>query len=85
MRVGGRLVRAFPGVVEMLARLSESGPRVAVVTSKSRRRYEVDAERNGVLEPVDAAVCQEGPTEHKPDPRLCCWRSSGSARSRPRR
>ena len=55
----GRLVRAFPG---------DAGPRVAVVTSKSRTRYEVDAERIGVLELVDAAVCQEDCPVHKPDP-----------------
>jgi pyrophosphatase PpaX len=64
----GRLVRAFPGVVKMLTRLRDAGPRVAVVTSKSRTRYEVDAERIGVLELVDAAVCQEDCPVHKPDP-----------------
>jgi pyrophosphatase PpaX len=64
----GRLVRAFPGVVGMLRRLRESGLRVGVVTSKSRRRYEADAERIGVIELVGAAICQEDCRVHKPDP-----------------
>jgi pyrophosphatase PpaX len=64
----GRLVRPFPGIVEALRRLRAAGIRMGVVTSKSRRRYQVDAERIGVLELVDAAVCQEDCPVHKPDP-----------------
>jgi pyrophosphatase PpaX len=64
----GTQVRAFPGVPEMLAELREGGVRIGVVTSKARRRYELDARRIGVDLLVDTAVCQEDSTEHKPHP-----------------
>jgi pyrophosphatase PpaX len=64
----GELVRAFPGVVELLGELRDAGARVAVITSKARRRYELDARRIGVWDLVDVAVCQEDTTRHKPDP-----------------
>jgi pyrophosphatase PpaX len=64
----GERVRAFPGVVEMLASLRDRGIAAAVVTSKARTRFEVDARRIGVRDLVDVAVCQEDTAAHKPDP-----------------
>jgi HAD superfamily hydrolase (TIGR01509 family) len=64
----GRLVRAFPGVEDVLTRLREAEVGVGVVTSKARHRYELDADRIGVAELVDVAVCQEDCPVHKPDP-----------------
>ena len=64
----GELVRAFPGVLEALGELRTAGVRIAVVTSKVRRRYDMDARRIGVQELIDVAVCQEDTRAHKPDP-----------------
>jgi len=61
-------VRAFPGVVEMLRDLRGAGVRIAVVTSKARRRFAADAERIGVAELVDVAICQEDTSQFKPSP-----------------
>lgn len=61
-------VRPFPGVVEMLTVLRDQGVALAVVTSKSRLRFEADARHIGVHELIDLAVCQEDSATHKPDP-----------------
>ena len=61
-------VHAFPGVRELLAGLHSAGVRVAVVTSKSRRRFEPDAEQAGIREAIDVAVCNEDVDAPKPDP-----------------
>jgi HAD superfamily hydrolase (TIGR01509 family) len=63
----GDLVRPFAGVVELLGRLRAAGLRIAVVTSKARRRYDMDAAQIGVDGLVDVAVCQEDTRAHKPD------------------
>jgi pyrophosphatase PpaX len=63
------LIKAFPGVVDSLARLKEAGVRVGVVTSK--RRFSVDmALKNfpGLGDVVDQWVTMEDTTEHKPRP-----------------
>ena len=64
----GRRVRAFPGVIEMLASLRDEGVAVGVVTSKARTRFESDARRIGVRKLVDVAVCQEDSPADKPHP-----------------
>jgi pyrophosphatase PpaX len=64
----GERVRAFPGVIEMLASLRDEGIATGVVTSKARLRFEADARRIGVRELVDVAVCQEDSPTHKPHP-----------------
>ncbi len=61
-------VRAFPGMVELLEELRAAGVAIAVVTSKSHLRYDVDAARIGVEGLIDAPVCQEDSAVHKPDP-----------------
>jgi pyrophosphatase PpaX len=63
------LIKAFPGVVDSLARLKEAGVRVGVVTSK--RRFSVDMARKnfpGLGDVVDQWVTMEDTTEHKPRP-----------------
>jgi HAD superfamily hydrolase (TIGR01509 family) len=61
-------VRAFDGVPELLADLRAAGVRVAVVTSKSQRRFGPDAERAGIRDSIDVAVCNEDVAAPKPDP-----------------
>lgn len=61
-------VRPFPGMLTLLAELRDAGIATAVVTSKSRMRYEPDARRAHLHRLIDVAVCQEDTTAHKPDP-----------------
>lgn len=63
-----RLVRPFPGMVELLGTLRERGYRLGIVTAKSRPQAEL-AFRLCALEPlVDVTVAFEDTTEHKPLP-----------------
>jgi HAD superfamily hydrolase (TIGR01509 family) len=64
----GDKVRAFAGVPELLAGLRAAGVRIAVVTSKSRRRFTPDAARAGIQDAIDVAVCNEDVQAPKPDP-----------------
>lgn len=64
----GERVRAFPGMLELLGELRDAGLRIAVITSKARQRFDLDAARIGVRDLVDVAVCQEDTTARKPDP-----------------
>lgn len=64
----GAHVRAFPGVTDLLAALRRAGTRVAVITSKARRRFDLDARRIGVDGLVEVAVCAEDTAARKPDP-----------------
>jgi len=61
-------IRAFPGVLTLLAELRDSGVATGVVTSKSRIRYTLDARRIHIERLVDVVVCQEDTEAHKPDP-----------------
>lgn len=61
-------VRAFPGVVDLLGELRAAGVAIAVVTSKSHLRYDIDARQIGVDGLIDAPICQEDCSAHKPDP-----------------
>ena len=65
----GELVCAFPGVPEALAALREAGVAVAVVTSKARRRFALDARRAGLEDVIDASICDGDAPASKPDPR----------------
>jgi phosphoglycolate phosphatase len=62
------VIRAFPGVAQMLVALRVAGVGIGVVTSKGRRRYEPDASRIGLADKIDVAVCA-GEAPAKPDPR----------------
>jgi HAD superfamily hydrolase (TIGR01509 family) len=65
----GEVVRAFPGIPDALAALREAGVTVAVVTSKARRRFALDARRAGLEDLIDTSVCDGEAPASKPDPR----------------
>jgi HAD superfamily hydrolase (TIGR01549 family) len=65
----GELVRAFPGVPQALAELREAAVAIAIVTSKARRRFSLDAHRAELEELIDASVCDGDAPASKPDPR----------------
>ena len=65
----GELVRPIPGVGAALAELREAHVAIAVVTSKARRRYVLDARRAALEDLIDVAVCAEDVAATKPDPR----------------
>jgi phosphoglycolate phosphatase len=67
----GRLdqIVAFDGVLDALRKLRTAGIAIAIVTSKARRRYTLDAQRSGLGELVDVAICAEDADgTAKPDP-----------------
>jgi HAD superfamily hydrolase (TIGR01509 family) len=64
----GKLVRPVPGVREAAAQLREAGIQIAVVTSKARRRFLLDARRAELDEVIDVSVCAEDAVATKPDP-----------------
>lgn len=61
-------IRAFAGVPEALQTLREAGIATAVVTSKARRRFTLDARRAALEELIDVSVCAEDADAPKPDP-----------------
>jgi pyrophosphatase PpaX len=63
------LLRAFPGVTEMLERLRAAGARLGVVTAKIRPTLELGFE-HAPLDPslFDVIVAKEDTELHKPDP-----------------
>jgi HAD superfamily hydrolase (TIGR01509 family) len=65
----GELVQAVPGMAAALAELREAHVAIAVVTSKARRRYVLDARRTALEDLIDVAVCAEDAAATKPDPR----------------
>jgi HAD superfamily hydrolase (TIGR01509 family) len=65
----GELVRAVPGIAAALAELRDAHVAVAVVTSKARPRFVLDARRAALEDLIDVAVCVEDAAAAKPDPR----------------
>jgi HAD superfamily hydrolase (TIGR01509 family) len=65
----GELVRAVPGIAAALEELRDAHVAIAVVTSKARRRYALDARRTALEDLIDVAVCAEDAAATKPDPR----------------
>lgn len=63
-----RLVRPFPGVVEVLDALRRLGYRVAIVTSKRRETTALALSAFGFDRLVDAVVADEDVAHHKPAP-----------------
>jgi len=63
-----RLVRAFPGMLELTGRLRETGIGVAVVTSKLRADALEELSATGFLQNVGPIVAFEDTAAHKPDP-----------------
>lgn len=62
-----RQIHAYPGVGALLARLRDAGVPIAVITSKTRPRFVVDAATIGLDELITVAMCAEE-TAPKPDP-----------------
>ena len=62
------LIKAFPGVKEMLHKLSESGMRMGCVTSRNRFEFEKDEELKPLAEYFEVEICAEDTAKHKPDP-----------------
>lgn len=66
--VHDEMVRAFPGVVETVARLKESGTRVAVVTSKGRQMTLRTLACCGMEDAFEVLVTVDDVENGKPDP-----------------
>ncbi|MGN0188552.1 MAG: HAD family hydrolase [Candidatus Cryptobacteroides sp.] len=62
------LMKAFPGVEEMMRRLSEAGCRMGCVTSRNRYEFEKDMELKPLLKYFEVEICAEDTLLHKPDP-----------------
>jgi phosphoglycolate phosphatase-like HAD superfamily hydrolase len=62
------LARPFPGIVELLRALKDSGTAIAVVTSKLRADAVAELASTGLAEYVDTLVAFEDVAEHKPSP-----------------
>jgi HAD superfamily hydrolase (TIGR01509 family) len=62
-----RHIHAYPGVGALLARLRDAGVPIAVITSKTRPRFVVDAATVGLDRLITVAMCAEE-TAPKPDP-----------------
>ena len=62
------LMKAFPGVEEMLQRLSAAGCRIGCVTSRNRYEFEKDVELKPLLKYFEVEICAEDTLLHKPDP-----------------
>lgn len=61
-------IEPFPGAVETLARLRSAGLRLGVATSKARSRLDLEAERTGIGDLLDASVSGDEVAAAKPDP-----------------
>lgn len=62
-----RQIHAYPGVGALLARLRDAGVPIAVITSKTRPRFVVDAATIGLAGLITVSMCAEE-TAPKPDP-----------------
>jgi pyrophosphatase PpaX len=62
------ILRAFPGLDDVLERLGEAGRRMAVVTSKSHPTVDLALDVLPIRHHFAAVVAAEDTTRHKPDP-----------------
>ena len=67
-RERANLVRAFPGMTELLTTLRSQGHSIAVVTSKLRDEARADLLATAMNGLIDVLVAFEDSTEHKPYP-----------------
>lgn len=72
------MVKPFPGVLEMLGAVRNSGRHTGLVTSRSRLEFEHDPNVSALVQYVDVIVCAEDSERHKPypDPMLAYIRKS---------
>ena len=61
-------LRLYDGATELLARLQREGVRTGVVTSKTRERFECDAEISGLTAHLDVIITGDDVAKAKPDP-----------------
>ena len=61
-------ITPFPGVLEALRRIKESGIETGVVTSRSHFEFEYDDYLRKMLPYLDHIVCAEDTPRHKPHP-----------------
>lgn len=62
------LTRLYAGVPEVVSSLRARGVRLAIVSTKFRRRIEAVLERDGLAGSFDVIVGGEDTSRHKPDP-----------------
>lgn len=62
------MMKAFPGVVELLAGLKTAGARMGVVTSRSRFEVENDPIFQQMKEFFEVIISAEDTVKHKPEP-----------------
>lgn len=62
------LMKAFPGVEDMLAKLSGAGCRIGCVTSRNRFEFDKDVELKPLRQYFELEICAEDTLRHKPDP-----------------
>ena len=58
----------FPGIRELLNRLTAAGCGIGVVTSRVREEFRADFTRFGILSYFTTVVCADDTERHKPDP-----------------
>lgn len=63
-----RMLRLYPGMVELLLRLRARGVRLGLVTSKSRPSAEMAFRLTGIERLFDATLCAGETEHHKPHP-----------------
>jgi len=68
--IGFPLITAFPGIVQMLHRLKDSGFKMAVASSRSHHSLEKLAEQTGVIDFFEGMFGAEDVINHKPAPDL---------------
>jgi pyrophosphatase PpaX len=63
-----RLLRAYPGVEDLLGELRDAGRRLGIVTSKTRDAVELAFESLPMAGYFDVIICAEDSVRHKPEP-----------------
>jgi pyrophosphatase PpaX len=58
----------FPGMLDVLARLTDEGRRLGIVTAKRRHTVDLVFEGAGIARYFDAVVGSDDTERHKPDP-----------------
>lgn len=58
----------FEGIPELLNTLSHTECKLGIVTSRTRKEFESDFERHGLLPFFSTVICADDTKEHKPNP-----------------
>ena len=68
LELAPQTLRVYDGATELLTRLQSEGVRTGVVTSKTRERFECDAEISGLTAHLDVIITGDDVAKAKPDP-----------------